>query len=185
MKIYFATSNEIKLHEFREFFRKRGIDVERLDMDIPEMRCEDVADVAREKARYAAKISGKTAVAEDTGLYIAALKGFPGACAKFAFFTIGLAGILKLMSGTKDRSAEFRAAIGYAKPKGEPQVFVGIAKGHIAEAPQGKGYGYDPVFVPEGRTKSFAQEYDVKQGISHRAEALRKFAEFLEKTAVK
>lgn len=179
MKILFVTSNKVKLREFREFFRPLGIEVEQIDFDIPEIRYESVADVAREKARYAAEKTGTPVVAEDTGLYINALKGFPGACAKFVFNTLGLEGVLKLLSGAKDRSAEFRAAIAMAEPGKEPKVFLGIARGSIADAPQGAGYGYDPVFIPEGRTKSFAQEYDVKQGISHRADALKKFAEFL------
>ena len=178
-KICFVTSNKVKLSEFQEFFKPLGIEVEQIDLDVPEIKYENVADVAIEKARYAAKETGKLVVVEDTGLYINALKGFPGACAKFVFFTIGLEGVLKLLSGAKDRSAEFRAAIATAEPGKEPKVFLGVARGRIAEAPQGAGYGYDPLFVPEGRTKSFAEEYDVKQGVSHRAEALKKFASYI------
>lgn len=181
MKLYFATSNTVKLREFRQFLLPYGIEVEQIDIDIPEMRYEGVAEVAKEKARWASQKTGKTIVAEDTGLYISALKGFPGACAKFVFYTIGLDGIMRLLAGKKDRRAEFRTAIGLAEPKEDVKVFVGKVKGKIAESVRCEGYGYDPVFIPDGRTKTYAEDYDAKGAISHRAKALSKFVGFLER----
>lgn len=182
MKIYFATSNKAKVSEFRGFFRHRGIKVCQLDIDIPEIQHEGVADVAREKAKYAAEKTGKIVVVEDTGLYIAALKGFPGTAAKFVFFTIGLKGILKLMEGAKDRSAEFHSAIAVCGPGKELKVFVGREKGTISEEIRGNGgFGYDPVFIPLGHAKTHAEDYDKKSEISHRVKALEKLAGFLQK----
>lgn len=180
MKIWFATSNKHKLAEFRSFLEPRGIDVGQIEIEIPEMRLDDVADVAREKAKYAAEKTGKTVVVEDSGIYISALKGFPGACSAFAFKTIGLAGILKLLLGAKDRSVEEKSAIALCEHGKEPEIFTGAAKGTIAEEPRGTGgFGYDPIFIPFGRTKTYAEEYDVKRVTSHRAQALAKLADYL------
>lgn len=180
MKIYFTTSNKHKLLEFREFLSPRGIEVEQIEIEIPEMRYDDVEDVAREKAKYAAAKTKKTVVAEDSGIYINALNGFPGACSAFSFKTIGISGVLKLMASAKGRSAYEKSAIALCAPGKEPIVFTGVANGTISEGPRGtEGFGYDPIFVPDGRKKTYAEEYEVKRTISHRAKSLAKLAEFL------
>lgn len=180
MKIYFATTNTHKVCEFRDFLSPHGIEVESIALEIPEVRYEDVADVVRDKAIWAAGKTGKAIVVEDSGLYINALKGFPGSCTKFSYMTIGIPGILALLANASDRSAYEKSAIAFCEPKKEPQIFSGVASGTISLEPRGtEGFAYDVIFIPVGRKKTYAEEYAVKRKISHRAQSLAKFADFL------
>ena len=182
MKLYFATSNKHKIEEFRDFLGSRNIEVEPIDMEIPEIRHTDVAEVAIEKARYAAEKTGKSVIVEDSGLYIDALKGFPGAYSAFALKTIGLKGILNLMRVEEHRSAKFVSAIAIAEPGAEPKVFVGEEKGTLTREIQGtEGFGYDPIFIPDGYRKTHAEDIEIKRKVSHRVSALLKMVEFFEK----
>ncbi|MCC6413708.1 MAG: non-canonical purine NTP diphosphatase [Saprospiraceae bacterium] len=132
------------------------------------------------KARYVKHNYGYDCFSEDTGLEVTALGGAPGVhTARYAGESRDpQANIHKLLENLKDkadRSAQFRTVI--AMVRGEETVlFEGICKGHIAEAPSGtEGFGYDPVFVPEGYDVTFAQlGVEVKNVISHRARAMGK-----------
>lgn len=182
MKLYFATSNKHKIEEFREFLEPRDIVIEPIDMEIPEIRHKDVSKVALEKAKYAAEKTGKAVLVEDSGLYIDALKGFPGAYSAFAFKTIGLRGILNLMRDEEHRSAKFVSAIAIAEPGKEPKVFLGEEKGTLSAGIRGSaGFGYDPIFIPEGRDKTHAEDIEMKHKVSHRVRALRKMVGFFGK----
>lgn len=103
------------------------------------------------------------------------LGGFPGPYASYVYRTIGLAGLLSLLPGSGDRSAEFVSAVAYATRRGRPRLFVGRLKGKIAEEPRGSGgFGFDPVFVPDGASRTLAElSLREKCAISHRAIALR------------
>ncbi len=124
---------------------------------------------------------------EDTGLEVAALLGAPGVLtARYAGEAkdpqANMALLLKNLEGKSDRSAQFRTVI--ALIQGEKvTLFEGICKGRIAEEPRGsKGFGYDPVFVPEGYDQTFAELGDeIKNEISHRARATRKLIDFLQR----
>ncbi len=182
MKLYFATSNKHKIEEFREFLGSRKIEIEPIDMEIPEIRHTDVSKVALEKAKYAAEKTGKAVIVEDSGLYIDALKGFPGAYSAFAWKTVGLKGILNLMRDEENRSAKFVSAIAIAEPCKEPKVFVGEEKGTLSSGIRGKdGFGYDPIFISEGYSKTHAEDIETKRKVSHRVSALRKMVEFFGK----
>jgi len=115
---------------------------------------------------------------EDAGLFIKALNGFPGVYSSYIENTIGNDGILKLMKDVNDRKAVFKSVIGF---KGSDiKIFEGEVKGEIALESRGtKGFGYDPIFIPEGHKKTFAEDFELKSRISHRKRALEKLARFI------
>jgi XTP/dITP diphosphohydrolase len=121
---------------------------------------------------------------EDAGLFIEALKGFPGPYAAYAYQTIGNNGLLKLLENVENRKAVFRSAIAYCDSEAEaPVVFEGEAEGEITvdeRIGSGKsGFGFDPIFRPSGSEKAFAEmTLEEKNGFSHRAKAVLKFAEW-------
>ena len=141
----------------------------------------DQEEVAKEKARAAAKELGQTVITEDTGLYLEAYENFPGTYSKFVFLGVGLNGILKLLED-KPRNAHFETIVGYCEPGNEPMVFVGICKGEITEEvhqPITHGVPYDSIFIPEGESRTFSEmTKEEKAKYSHRAKAINKFAEW-------
>jgi len=176
--LYFATTNKGKLREVAEILKP--IKVRQLVLDIPEIRSDSTARIAEEKARYAAKLSGHAVLAEDSGLFVDALNGFPGAYSAHAWDKIGNEGMLRLMRGARDRSARFISAVAYSKRISKPHSFVGELNGKIARSIRGKsGFGYDPIFIPQGFSKTNGElGLDIKNTISHRKKALEKFKEW-------
>ena len=133
------------------------------------------------KARAAARAAGQSALADDSGLEVAALAGRPGIhSARWAGRTRDFgAAMLKLhdvLGEAADRRARFVCALALCWPDGHREVFEGEVRGHLVWPPRGtRGFGYDPVFVPEGRTRTFAEMApDEKRRISHRADAFRR-----------
>ena len=135
-------------------------------------------DVAQFGAKHVAKRLGKPVIVEDAGIFIKALKWFPGTYSSYVQDTIGNNGILKLMSDNTDRYAEFRSAVGFCTPKTEPEIFLGTIKGTITYSEKGNsGFAYDPLFNPEGYDETFGElSTDEKNKFSHRRKSLEKFA---------
>lgn len=179
MKIHFVTGNPNKLREARKILE--GIELEQIDLDIREIQAKEVEDVVKEKAKAAANLTRKTIMVEDTGFYLDAFNGFPGAMIVWAMKDIGNKGILKLMKGIENRRVTVKAAIGYCLPGSEPKVFVGIVRGKVAEKEMGtEGFGFDPIFIPEGHSQTYAEMgLEDKNKISHRKKALEKFREYI------
>ena len=118
-------------------------------------------------------------IVEDAGLFVDSLNGFPGAYSGWVQEKIGNAGLLRLLEGIGERSAEFRAVVAFSDGIVE-KAFMGTAKGRIAEKMMGEsGFGYDPIFVPEGFGQSFAQSIALKNKLSHRYQSLLKLVRFL------
>ncbi len=118
---------------------------------------------------------------DDSGLFVDALSGFPGVYSSYVFKTLGCDGILRLMEGIEDRSARFECCIGFMAPGSEPFIAKGIARGSIAAEKSGSGgFGYDPIFVHEGHSQTYAQ-LDVadKNLVSHRGRAMERFIQEL------
>lgn len=133
------------------------------------------------KARAAAIASGLPSLSDDSGLVVAALGGDPGIySARWAGpakdFGIAMRLIEEKLTGKKNRRARFVAALALCWPDGHCQCFEGRVEGRLVWPPRGdKGFGYDPVFVPKGRRKTFGEmDADAKHAISHRADAFRK-----------
>lgn len=196
MEIIFATQNPHKLHEIQALLGDsfKLISLKDLDFkeDIPENQ-ETLEGNALEKARFIFKRFNKACFADDTGLEVEALNGAPGVySARYAgslsdFGTEqkrSAANIQKLLTelGGKDNySAQFRTVIAFISDKGLEYLFEGVVKGSIITDLRGcEGFGYDPVFMPEGFSKTFAEmALSEKNKISHRARAFQSFREFL------
>lgn len=202
MKIVFATNNAHKLREIREIL---GIDFEIVSTadigchdDIPETG-NTLEENARQKAEYIMQNYHTSCFADDTGLEVEALGGAPGVhSARYAEGTdhdseANMAKLLSELRGKTNRKARFRTVISLLERTGESpsdyreKQFVGEVWGHIATEKHGaEGFGYDPIFIPEGYDKSFAElGEDAKNQISHRAIAVRKLAAYLKTSAAK
>lgn len=153
-QLLFVSSNPGKVQEVAAIV---GAPIAQLDLDLPEIQALDVAEVAQHKAKTAFTRAGRPAVVEDTGLFIDALNGLPGALVRWFLATIGPAGICDLIPSGADRSARARTAV--ALCAGETvELFVGETAGSIVPAPRGTGgFGWDSIFQPTGATGTFAQ----------------------------
>lgn len=174
-KVLFASSNPHKVKEAIEVGKDYGIEFVQLKESYPEIRDEDVARVAEDGARHIHEVVNKPVVVDDTGLYIDALNGFPGPFSAYTFKKIGCEGILRLMNGIDNRSAVFVSAVGYCDGK-ELLTFRGECRGTITDAMRGPPvFGYDPIFLPEGQNKSFAEDDVMKGRVSHRRKSFDAF----------
>jgi XTP/dITP diphosphohydrolase len=179
---YFVTSNIHKFLEARKVLAEHNLATAKLRVDAIEIQDDSLENIARFSALDAVKNCKLPVFVEDAGLFIDALGGFPGPYSKYVFNTVGLEGILKLMEGVKNRDAYFMSVVAYSSPTDdEPTCFVGKIKGKIISELKGtEGFGYDPIFVPNGSDgRTFAEmSTDEKNVLSHRAQALRLFAEW-------
>ena len=176
MKITFITSNQHKVKEARGIFQQFKINLEHMNLGYPEVQGE-LTDVARYGARYAARQLGRAIIVEDAGIFIEALRWFPGTYSSYVQRTLGNQGILKLMNDVQDRYAEFRSVVGFATPKTEPEIFLGVVRGQIAYHEKGRhGFAYDPLFIPEGFNQTFGElTRKEKNEFSHRRKSLESF----------
>lgn len=187
-ELIFATHNANKVMEIRsllpECFRVISLEEVGFRDEIPEPHATLEAN-AREKSVTIYHALGKNCFSEDSGLEVDALKGAPGV------FSARYAGpeksardnidrLLKEMDAETDRTARFRTVISLIL-QGEEVQFEGICAGRITRSPQGgEGFGYDPVFIPDGAEKTFARmTMEEKNAFSHRAKALQKLIDFL------
>ncbi|MEM2140402.1 MAG: XTP/dITP diphosphatase [Nitrososphaera sp.] len=175
-RVTFASTNQNKYREVRSILGPRGIDVEFAKMELVEIQSDSLEAIAKEKARGAFSQMSRPVIVEDDGLFIDALSGFPGQYSSYVFKTIGNAGILKLLSGMHDRSASFVSLIAFCDGK-DVAVFEGKVAGKISEKEARGGWGYDPIFVPDGAKCTYA-ELENKNDYSHRRKALDSFAEW-------
>jgi len=176
--ITFATGNPGKIQEARTILSPFGIDLVPFDGKGVEVQAESVSEVAAYSARAASRRFARALIVEDAGLFVDSLQGFPGPFSSFVFKTLGIPGLLRLLEGQRSRTATFRSAVAYCAPSSEPVVFDGSVGGRMLTVPRGSGgFGFDPVFVPKGERKSMAEmTLEEKCSVSHRGEALRKFA---------
>ena len=193
-RIVFATNNQHKLQEIREILSPEFEIVSLKEIgcheDIPETG-NTLEENALQKARYVSERYHISCFADDTGLEVEALEGAPGVhSARYAEGTdhdseANMTKLLRELEGKENRQARFRTVIALIE-LGEDEtknvhLFEGIVEGHISTERQGtEGFGYDPIFVPEGYEKSFAALGEtIKNHISHRARAVKKLADYL------
>lgn len=181
MKLNLVTRNKGKVKEFKAILK--GIcDVEQIDMDYKELRSDNPEEIAKLAAKQLAEKLNKTVIVEDSGLFIKALKDFPGTSSSYIHKRIGLKGILKLMEGIEDRSAIYKSAVAYCKHGKKPVSFLGAENGRISEKIEGPyGFGHDPIFIPEGSDKTYGAIDDVENIKKFRKRALLKLVDYLEK----
>jgi XTP/dITP diphosphohydrolase len=175
-KLYFITSNKGKLREATEKLRPLGYSVIQKDLGYPEVQADLLEEVARQGIEHVKARFPHAFMLEDAGLFIDSLQGFPGVYSKYVFFTIGLPGILKLVQGLENRKAVFQSVYSYSEPGKKPVIVTGECKGMISNEQQGKqGFGYDPIFIPNGAKKTFGEmTIEEKNLYSHRGKALEK-----------
>lgn len=188
MTLIFATNNQHKVEEIRSLLtgelniitlKEAGIDI-----DIPEP-FDTLEENASGKSKTIYDLKGVNCFSEDTGLEVAALDGEPGVkSARYAgesrSFDANIDKLLINLANKKDWSARFRTVISLIID-GQEKLFEGICEGNIIPERRGdKGFGYDPVFVPIGSNKTFAEmSMQEKAQYSHRAKATEKLVEFL------
>lgn len=186
--LVFATNNPHKAREVEEIlggaYEVKTLKEIGCDTDIPET-ADTLEGNALLKAQYVKAHFGLDCFSEDTGLEVTALGGAPGVhTARFAGEQRSAADnnalLLQKLEGQSDRRAQFRTVIALLMD-GKEILLEGVCKGHIGMAPAGEGgFGYDPVFVPEGHESSFAQlGSEIKNQISHRARAMQKLVAYL------
>ena len=194
MKFIFATNNQHKADEIRQvlngYITILTLQEAGILKDIPEPH-DTLEANASEKSGVIYELTGKDCFSEDTGLEVAALDGEPGVkSARYAGEkSTGEENIIKLldkMKGVKDRAARFRTVISL-RMSGKETLFEGICEGLITEEKKGdKGFGYDPVFIPGGAGKTFAEmDMQEKNRYSHRKKATGKLVAFLNNLEIK
>ncbi|MEA5129322.1 MAG: non-canonical purine NTP diphosphatase [Proteiniphilum sp.] len=187
-EMVFATNNPHKLDEIRKIGEGRLRILSLADIDCHE-EIEETGNTLEEnaliKARFIKEKYGYDCFADDTGLEVDALKGAPGVySARYAgegcSFTDNMDKLLTALQGIENRTAQFRTVIALVL-NGKEYLFDGVIKGKIIEEKRGStGFGYDPIFMPDGYDKTFAElGNEVKNTISHRALAMEKLVDFL------
>lgn len=188
MNLVFASNNTHKIKEIQSLigdgFKLLGLNDVNITEDIPEDE-PTLEGNALAKARYVHNLTGLDVFADDTGLETEALGGLPGVhSARFSGeskdSSANIAKLHFMLKGKGNRNARFRTVIALIF-RDEEYLFEGIVNGTIIDEKRGSaGFGYDPVFIPEGKTKTFAEmDLPEKNSISHRARAFQKLGEFL------
>jgi XTP/dITP diphosphohydrolase len=189
MKLIFASNNQHKIEELTAF---AGNEIEivslkdaGIDIDIPEPH-DTLEENASEKSWTIYKLTGKDCFSEDTGLEIEALNGEPGVkSARYAgetrSFEANIEKVLHKLSRETNKKARFRAVISLIIGGRETQ-FQGVCNGKIIDTPRGtQGFGYDPIFIPDGSSRSFAEmPVNEKNQFNHRTKAAAKLVAFLQ-----
>lgn len=173
--IYFVTSNKGKLVEAQGIFG----DVVQKNIGYTEIQADTLEEVAAFGIKEVIERLQGPVMIEDAGLFINALRGFPGVYSAYVQKTIGNGGILKLMQGVEDRSAYFCSVVAYVEPGIEPVMFRGEVHGVIGFEQRGtKGFGYDPIFYVNGNSLA-EMELEEKNMISHRAVSMNSLKDWL------
>ena len=173
MKLKVITSNPGKVAEYQRSFDHLGIEMEHLRLPYDEVQTSDLAEVVDKGMDEVISKGVRNFIVDDSGLFVDALKGFPGVWSAYAQKTIGNKGILKLMEGVEDRGAEFRCCIG-CDIEGQRIIVTGICRGTITESETGDGgFGFDPIFTHD-EIRTFAEiPVDEKNEVSHRGNAVK------------
>ena len=191
-KLVLASHNQGKIDEIKALVADlplQIVEASSYNLVEPEEYGETFFDNAKIKAISAMRVTGMPALADDSGLCVEALDGQPGIYTARWTLTAegkkcsqhGIKTLLEKISHKTNRKAKFICVLAYAVPGEDVKFFAGEVQGHIAhQAMGGDGFGYDPIFCPDGYDISFAQmPGQEKQKISHRAQALQKFKKYL------
>ncbi|MCL5100338.1 MAG: non-canonical purine NTP pyrophosphatase [Candidatus Marsarchaeota archaeon] len=178
MDIYFATSNIEKFKEAKRIIKK----LKRINIEMQEPQSLSVEEVTKFKVINAYESLKMPIVVEDTGFYINALNGFPGALGKWLHSSIGPEGICNMISNYKNKRTTAVTCVAFYNGK-QIHIFKGSTNGIISDKPIGKKFGFDPIFIPRGYEKTFGEmTLEIKNSISPRGKAFRKLRKFLEKS---
>ena len=170
--LLFVSSNTHKFKEAKEILNSFGVSIQFFRLNLEEIQSNSIKQIAIKKAQDAFSKCKKPLIIEDDGLHIDSLDGFPGPYSSYVNKTIGNKGILYLLK--KNRSAKFISNITYCDKK-TSESFEGRLFGTISKSEKGKGWGFDPIFIPKNLKKTFGELND-KNNFSHRYKALKKFS---------
>ena len=171
--VLFVSSNRNKFIEAKKILKQKGIKLGFLKSRLEEVQSDSIEVIATKKALHAFIQFKKPVIIEDDGLFIESLNNFPGPYSSFVFDTIGNKGILKLVG--KKRKAKFYSTIAFCNAKNKVHLFSAKISGRISRKIKGKGWGYDPIFIPNRKKNTYAMIKN-KNEISHRYLALTKFS---------
>ena len=174
-ELSFATSNENKFQEAERILSNLGVQINFFKTILEEMQSDSISDIAQQKAIDAYNRIQKPVIIEDDGLFIESLNGFPGPYSSYAYDTIGNKGIMNLLGNSEVRNAKFVSIIAYCDESLNPKLFESSIPGKISSVIEEGGWGYDPIFIPAGESKTYANVSD-KDKFSHRAASLKKFS---------
>jgi len=181
-RLYLITGNEHKFLEAREILIAEGLELEMIPYEKLEVQSEDLKEVAWRAALHAYRALKRPVVVDDSGLFIEALKGFPGAYSSYVFKTLGVEGILKLLEGVENRRACFRTALAAIVPPLDFLIEEKVCGTIAIEARGSRGFGFDPIFIPEGSDRTFAEmSLEENNMYSHRARAFRSLAKMIKR----
>jgi len=179
---FLVTSNVHKFNEARRVLSEYKIATAMLKkIDAVEIQDDNTENIAKTSAVDAVKKCNLPIIVEDAGLFIEALKNFPGPYSAYVYRTIGNDGVMKLMGNITNRNAYFKSVVAFMSPSlDEALCFHGKIEGNIVKEKRGRqGFGFDPIFKPLNSSKTFARmTIEEKNQHSHRAQAFRKFAEW-------
>lgn len=180
MLVYVVTGNKAKFLEIAAVLARSGIKAAQLNLRKLEVQSKSIEEIARVAAEHLPPLDAP-AIVEDAGLFVKSLNGFPGPFSHYVYETIGCKGLLRLMQGVENRSASFKSAIALRLTTGEIRVFTGEVEGIITHEERGAGgFGFDPIFQPQGHVKTFAEmSLEEKNLYSHRGAATRKLSAWL------
>jgi XTP/dITP diphosphohydrolase len=177
------TENSEKFREAKSILDTQGIKIRQLKRAKVEIQDASLEKIARQAIKTASVDHPGLLLVEDSGLFIDALRGFPGPFSSYVYKTIGLEGILGLIEGRK-RSAYFQTSIAVGSASLPVRTFTGTITGSISRRIIGSaGFGYDPIFIPKGFKETFGQtDAEFKNRNSHRAKAFLKFAKWYKRS---
>jgi inosine triphosphate pyrophosphatase len=177
MSLYFITGNQGKLSEAKAVIPN----IAGLDIDLPEIQGVDAHKIIEAKLKAAFEHQSGEFVVEDTSLYYEGLNGLPGPLVKWFLETVGADGLYKFAKGFNAYKATAKTIVGYAKDPYNIQFFEGNIEGQVVEPRGEQGFGFDPVFQPDGYNQTFAEMgQDEKNKISMRKTAFVKLKDYLE-----
>ena len=174
-ELFFATSNENKFQEAERILANLGVKINLFKTTLEEIQSNDLNDIAKKKAINAFKLVQKPVIIEDDGLFIDSLNGFPGPYSSYVYDTIGNKGIMNLLENSVVRDAKFVSIIAYLDSTSDVKLFESSIPGKITSIIEKGGWGYDPIFIPDGESKTYANVSD-KDKFSHRSASLTKFS---------
>ena len=174
-ELFFASSNENKFQEAERILTNLGVKVSFSKTTLEEIQSSSLSEIAEQKAISAYELIQKPVIIEDDGLFIDSLNGFPGPYSSYVYDTIGNKGIMNLLENSEFRDAKFVSIIAYLGGSDGVKLFESSIPGKISSVIEKGGWGYDPIFIPDGESKTYANVSD-KDKLSHRAASLKKFS---------
>jgi len=176
-ELFFASSNTHKFKEAKRILFNLGLEINFSKITLEEIQSNFLSEIAKRKAIDAFSKVKKPLIIEDDGLFIDSLNGFPGPYSSYVYDTIGNKGLIRLLENIESRNANFVAIIAYCNGINDVRLFESSISGKISLSIEDGGWGYDPIFIPDGETKTYANVSD-KDKFSHRAASLKKFSDW-------